>query len=87
MQGKQTRLTIAGETHTLREWGKISGTPWRTIKSRLGKGFTDSAAVFGEKFTRSHEEVRVEKRLAPVAFPVTVYNRWGGVQSISWRAA
>lgn len=79
-----SRLTIAGETRTIKEWGKISGTPWRTIKSRLGKGFSDSAAVFGEG---SREEVRIEKPRAPVSFPVTAYNRWGGVQSISWRAA
>lgn len=84
MQGKQTHLTIAGETHTIKEWAHISGTPWRTIKSRLGKGFSDSAAVFGEG---SRDEVRIEKRRPAESFPVTAYNRWGGVQSISWRAA
>ncbi len=80
-RGKQTKITIDGETRTIPAWSQISGTPYRTILSRLQRGYIESAAVFGETFAK--DKFATAPRV-PVSFPVTAYNRWGGVQSISF---
>ena len=86
MQGKQTRLTIAGETHTMREWAKIVGLHPETIRHRLKRGLSASSAVFVEKRANEEQLCSQEPRRNPLprSFPVTVYSRWGGVTSISW---
>lgn len=83
-RGQSLRLTIAGETRTIPAWSQVSGTPYRTILSRLRRGYVESAAVFGEKYDR--DKFSSVPRV-PVSFPVTAYNRWGGVQSITFRVA
>lgn len=47
----------------------------------------DLEGFFETRQLRGRAWRKIRPKRAPVSFPVTVYNRWGGVQSISWRAA
>lgn len=88
MQGKQTSLTIAGETHTMREWAKIVDLHPETIRHRLKRGLSASSAVFGEK--RANEEQlcsQPRRNPLPRSFPVGPLPQWGGVVSITFRRA
>lgn len=83
MQGKQTRLTIAGETRTLKEWALIAGIQKNTILARLKRapGLSASLAVFGEAEKPKPKRGRPKIKPLPV---VGNMSRWGSCQSITW---
>lgn len=41
-------IAYNGETHTLSEWGDITGTPERLISQRLKNGWSEHEALFGK---------------------------------------
>lgn len=43
---KQRLITCDGETHTMKEWSKISGINYATIKLRIKKGWEPHKAIF-----------------------------------------
>lgn len=59
------RIVYRGESHTIREWSKITGVDSRTISSRLHDGWTEEKAL-----TAPIEQQR--QRLAP---PLTIVSR------------
>lgn len=40
------RITCRGETHTIAQWGRLSGTPAKIISRRLSRGWSPERAVF-----------------------------------------
>ena len=90
MRRNNSTLTIAGETHTLAAWSKISGVPYNTIRHRLQRGIRASEAVFGERYSTHRLEggqTEHRKRRKGQSYPVGPLTQWGGVQSITFRGA
>lgn len=57
-------LTVKGETMTIDQWSKRSGTPASTINSRIRAGWAPSLCVYGRKI-RKARRVRVARVVAP----------------------
>lgn len=90
MPSIQKTLTIAGETHTLAAWSKISGIPYNTIHQRLQRGIVASDAVFGERYSTYRLEggqTAHRKWRNVTSYPVGPLPQWGGVVSITFRSA
>lgn len=44
-------LTYNGETHTIAEWARITGLPYRTIHKRLELGFSEDKVLTTERYS------------------------------------
>lgn len=46
------RLVVEGVCKTVAEWSEITGVPYSSIITRMGKGLEGSQALYGEKYAR-----------------------------------